>query len=203
MAGLIELLIAYLKDALFQPKDHFERVKKSASRFLLVPLITIVAGEGIFLTVVSALQTVEFHSAGFTFKLIAAASDSFIPLCLAILVAFALYVGSNYYYTLRVRKSTEEIAQLNRDLRRAQAVGRLKARYYKYLAANDIEKAYGVAGLLLRRFPDDVDSDPDFLESLVTARKGPQFDELRALLLDVPRIEADESMSRHDTQHHS
>ena len=186
---MIELLIAFLKDALFQPKDQFERVKKNAARHLLAPLIAVVAGGSIIVAIVSAIQTVEIHTAGFSVKLMAAATDSFIPLSLTVLIAFSLYVGSNYHYTRQVRRSAEEIDRLDRHLRRSEVYSRLKARYYSYLKAEKREEAFTVANLLVKRFPNEVDTDADFLESLLAAAEGPQYAELRGLLIEAPPID--------------
>ena len=67
MSGILNFLIGHLKDVFFQPKDHFERIKKTASSRLLLPLIAIVGGESIFVAILSAPQTVEIRSGNFFF----------------------------------------------------------------------------------------------------------------------------------------
>src|SRR5260370_33443194 len=95
MSGLIDFLIANLKDSLFEPKDQFERVKRHAASRLLLPLIAIVGAESFVVAVLGALQTVEIRSGGFLFKLVASSSESFLLLALTVLIGFAVYVGSN------------------------------------------------------------------------------------------------------------
>lgn len=187
MHGLIKLLTTYLKEALFQPKDLFERTKKRASSRLLAPLIAIVAAESIFVSVIGALQTVAIHSKDFSFTLLAAATDSFIPLALVILVAFALYVGSNLYYTRQVLRSSEELGKLERQLRHVEAYNRLRAKYYEYLEAGKTEQAYTAAALMVKRYPDELDTDPEFLESLISAIESPQLANIRGMLIEAPR----------------
>ena len=187
MTGIIELLISFMKEALLRPKDRFERVKRTASRFLLLPLIAIVAAESVFVAIISALNSVEIKSGNFTFTLIAAANDSFIPLVIATLVAFSLYVGTNVYYTVKVNKLVEQTQRLDEDLRRAETYNRLKSKYYTYLKAGESEKAFIVAGLLVKRFPNEIDTDGDFLESLLSAVDTPQLTELHTMLIEAPR----------------
>ncbi|MET0464580.1 MAG: hypothetical protein ABW007_15550 [Chitinophagaceae bacterium] len=193
MSEFIHLLISHLKDTLFQPKDFFERSKRSAATRLLVPIVALVGGESIFIGILGALQTVEIYSGKFFFKLVAASSSSFITLALTILLAFAMYIGSNLYYSYRIKQSSEALEKLNRDLRRSDAYNVLKTKYQDYLGSGNTEQAYIVAGLMIKRFPDEIDMDGAFLESLLSAVETPQLTEIRRMLVEAPRSRGDGS----------
>jgi hypothetical protein len=193
MGGLIKLLITHLKEVLFKPKDHFERAKKTASTRLLVPLITIVGAESIFVAILSAIGTVEIRSGNFFLRLIANSSSSFIELAIAILISFVLYVGSNFYYARRIKQSAEELEKLNKELRRTDSYNRLKKTYDEYLKRGQTEQAYLIAGLMIKRFPNEVDMDGDFLESILSAIDSPQLADIRRMLVEAPQARKDKA----------
>jgi hypothetical protein len=165
---LLETLLSHLKDALFSPKDQFERAKRSATRTLITPLILILGGESALVAILGAVSSVEFRSGEVFFKLAGAASDSFLALSGVVLLTFFSIVGTNLYYSHHIKTSRSEIERLAKETRLAAAYERLRTRFDELIAARRTEEAYYVAGFMLNRYPDYVNQDPDMMASLVS-----------------------------------
>ena len=187
MHALIDIFLSHVKEALFRPKDFFERSKRKAATGMLLPLILIVGAESIFVGILGAIKTIEFGGDGFFFRLLGSASDSFLYLSIAILLAFGIHVGSNLYYAKILRDTAKETEELARNLKRTEAYSVLKRKFSGYLETGDHDRAFTVAALMAKRYPDEVDMDGQFLESILEAVDTPRLKEVQHLLLETDR----------------
>lgn len=165
---IIDALISQLRDSLFGPKDHFERAKRSATRTLILPLIAVLGGESVLVAFVSAISSVEFRSGEIFFKLAGSASDSFLVLSGVVILSFFSVVGSNLYYARHLKKAQAEIENLAKAARFAASYEVLKSRFDSLAYAKRMEDAHSVAILMFKLYPEYVERDPDFLQSLLS-----------------------------------
>jgi hypothetical protein len=194
---ILEALVSQLKESLFAPKDHFERVKRSATRTLVLPLIGLLGAESVFVALLGAISSLEFRMGETFFKLAGSSSDSFLVLSGVVIISLLSVVGSNLYYAQHLKRAQSEIEKLAKDAQLAASYKVLKSRFDELIAAKRQKDAYPVAALMLKRFPDYADRDPDFLQALLS---DGNLDALRGLPMETPeRLALPEGGRVHET----
>ncbi|MEW8382923.1 MAG: hypothetical protein AB2689_05195 [Candidatus Thiodiazotropha taylori] len=170
MKSFLGVAVDLIKAAIFKNKDRFERVKRSSTALLLVPLITILGGESLFISVLNALNSFEFKSMDLVIAFSGTSSDNMLVLSGVVLASFFTLIGTNLYYSHQVKMAELAAENLKRELRKTEAYNHLKNKCIELIEANDIENARGIASLIFTTYKLEATEDVEFITKIINSQ---------------------------------
>lgn len=188
-----EALVTGLKQAIFKPKDRFERVKRNAMSKLLTPLVIIVGAESVLVSVLGAINSVQFQSSSFVFNLIGSSSSSFLTISAVVVLSFAFTLGANLYYERHIKMAESNVEVMLKKAKRREAYYTLRSKFDTLLLEDKKEEAATIAQWMASRYPTEVDEDSDFLRSLIEGAAITQLAQVQKVMIEAPRKKENET----------